>query len=373
MSLSIPRQYVLIGCLTTLISVSWSSTALAQDPCADQGLPAADGPWNPAAPFQRIAQLLLTDCLGGAPDTMPVSVAVRKILDVPRVESDRFRPAAEAALEQISAHVVELHGKLDSGLLKEVIDQIALARSLLGTGQTPAVPAAWELDQGRVFVISVPLQQVVTRACTTVSADCRQQFELVREVVRITSLTRAALSVSETPVMIAHLRETSRRARMWDEYFTSARSQYLWELMLNGRLMPDSRENVGGVKRGFRNVPTSQLMLLHPTVAMEYSDAEPEGNRFAGVAIIDVIGYNRWGWKPDGTMGFAVGGSVIAAVGDHVNTNDVRWGVMLHLDHRWSVGATFGGDNTAVIVSPDVAQLWSKVSSLRKRRLMTGS
>jgi hypothetical protein len=45
---------------------------------------------------------------------------------------------------------------------------------------------------------------------------------------------------------------------------------------------------------------------------------------------------------------------------------------MLHVNHQWSVGLVFGSNDPTVVVSGDVAQLWAKVSSLRKARMMTG-
>ncbi len=110
---------------------------------------------------------------------------------------------------------------------------------------------------------------------------------------------------------------------------------------------------------------------------MKWRQDEPEGNRFAGTVVVDVIGYNRWRWNADGSMGFAIGASLILAVADHAATNDFGWGGMLHVNNQWSVGVVIGKEKatnerkTAVLVSGDVAQLWTKVSELRQRRLMT--
>lgn len=94
------QRHLFLLCFTTTILSGASSVAFAQDVCGEQGLPVASGAWDPAVPFRRIAQLMLADCLGGSKDVTTVSVSVRKVLDVPRDESDKFRPAAEARSER---------------------------------------------------------------------------------------------------------------------------------------------------------------------------------------------------------------------------------------------------------------------------------
>jgi hypothetical protein len=113
-------------------------------------------------------------------------------------------------------------------------------------------------------------------------------------------------------------------------------------------------------------------MFLHPDVAFAYAADEPEGNRFAGLAIVDLVGYNRWKWNADGSMGLALGASVILTMGDHVNMDDVGYGFMVHVANRWSVGMTFANGRQAVLVSGDVAQLWTKVSAAKQKLVKAG-
>jgi hypothetical protein len=248
-----------------------------------------------------------------------------------------------------------------------------VTQATLGSGVSPALPTAWELDSGRIFVISQSLQGYVEDECATRDARCTTAFDTTKEVLRVARLTRLALLRSETPLLRGILAENLKREKSWNDYFDRARSQYIWELGLNSWRLGDTREEiVPGVRGGFRQVPTSQIMFLHPTVAMEYANAEAEGNKFNGTVLVDLIGYNRWSWKPDGSMGFAIGGSLIFAASDHAVTDDFALGFTVHVNHQWSVGLIFGGDDPTIVVSGDVAQLWTKVSALRKMKMMTG-
>jgi len=364
-----PLPCLLSAALVSLVLGAWPSPVYAQ--CANQGLSAVD-PWDAQAPFRQLVRLDVLDCLGGPMDPTPIATTTRETLDVPPDETDRFRPAVEAALEALSAHAATQLQTFEHDVFRELSQQLGLTRSLLGTGQSPALPAAWDLDAGRLFVVTLPLQSHVDTSCASPGNTCRAAFETVREVLRIARLARVGLETSETLVMRQHLLETDRRATSWDEYFSTARSQYLWELLLNGAVMGDSRQEVGGVRRGFRSVPHGQWLLLHPNVAFEYAEAEPDGDRFAGTVLLDLVGYNRWRWNRDGSMGFALGASLIVAASDHAVHNDVGWGVMVHLNHRWSAGVVFG-DTPTYVVSGDVAQLWTRVSNIRRRRMMTGN
>lgn len=358
--------------VVAVIMTVWPAWAFAQ--CADQELPAPT-PWSETAPFGRLITLHTDDCLGGKNDSASIATAVRAALVIQPVAGDPIRDAVEAALDLVSKHARSLNTGPGPGkaVLTEVAQQAEVARTMLGSKRAPAVPTAWDLvDSGRIEAVSLHLSASLRAACRERSDACRDQFETVKEVLRAATLVKGALFVYVRPIVEQHQKETARRAQMWDAYFTGARSQYPWELLLNGRLMKDTRQEEQGVKFGFRDVPNSQVMFLHPDVAFEYASDEPEGNRFAGLVLVDVVGYNRWKWNDDGSMGLAVGGSFIVTMGDHANMDEVGLGVMLHLANRWSVGMTFSGDHRTVLVSGDVAQLWTKISAARKKRLMTG-
>jgi hypothetical protein len=348
--------------------------AQAQQACRDQGLPNLD----PALPYAVVvsSKLLVLEndgCLGGANDSSakPILELLKPSTDAEDRE-DPFRESALAALGRIGNDARNLHTSDDTAIYSAVALQVDAAAVALGTGLSPAVPAAWQLQggSGRIAAIPITLPSALA-ACVAPDERCARQFEVAKQLLRIARLTESTLNYYARPELQAHREEARRRARKWEDYFDVARSQYPWELALNGRLMADTRPLANGVRFGFREVPVYQVILMHPSAAFEYAGDEPEGNRFAGIVLVDVIGYNRWRWKADGSMGFAVGGSLIVSMGDHVNMDDVGWGAMLHLNHKWSIGVTFGGDKQTVLVTADVAQLWTRASEATRARLRT--
>jgi hypothetical protein len=369
-----------LGVLAALWLVA--APALAQTECKDQSLPVFD-PQQKALPystivFARLVRLEAGGCLGGPND--PGAKPTLNLLQPSKDAADRedpFRKSALATLGQIAQDARSLHTSDASVVYSTVALQVDAAAVALGTSLSPGVPAAWELQagSGRIAAIPINLPAAIAEACAIVNEKpaptCQAQFDLAKQLLRLTRLTKAALDYYARPDLQRAWEETRQRATKWDEYFSVARSQYPWELALNGGLMKDTRPVVDGVSFGFRDVPRYQVVFLHPYVSFEYAPDEPEGNRFAGIALVDLIGYNRWRWKDDGSMGFAVGGSLIIAMGDHANMDDIGWGAMLHLDHKWSIGVTFAGDKRAVLVSGDVAQLWTKASAATKARLKT--
>ena len=364
-----PRLVALaLLCVVVLPARGW-----AQGPCSDQALPAppATGAWNPGSPFLKLLVLNGQDCLGGAQDKTAIVVKIRAPLTLTIADGDAFKKSVITALSGVMAHATAASDQFGNPM-KEAALQIGLAAATLDSGISPSTPADWTLDK-RVPAVSLELEDTLASACKTgPNAGCQSQFELTRELLRVAGLTRSILSYYAFPTIKAHQQATAVRAAQWEAYFDTARSQYPWELVLNGAVMSDTRTEVNGVKLGFRDVPTTQWLLLHPYVAFEYAEDEPEGNRFAGVVLVDVLGYNRWSWKKDGSMGLALGASAILVMGDHANMDDIGWGAMLHVNHKFSVGVTFLGDTQTFLVSGDVAQLWTKVSEFRKKKMMTG-
>jgi hypothetical protein len=369
---SVPRTQTFYVAVTLCAALLAPAAARAQCSASDQALP-NPSPWNPKAPFLKIVLLLgAPDCLGGANDPGALAVNVRKALKVAPNDTSLFRPAAKAALTLIAEYLADNIQPTAPAVLRELRVQVQAANVALGTGVSPALPEDWRIDQGRFALVSLPLQPHLDSACASRDDRCSVAFETVKEVLRIANLTHRALFESEKPDMLELLAENVKRGKSWYEYFETARSQYFWELAVNSFLMGETRPLVDSVRVGFRSVPTGQWLLLHPQVAFEYANDEPAGSKTRAIALMDLIGYNRWSWRNDGTMGTAVGLSFVLAAADHVNSDDLSFGFMAHVNHSISAGLVFGGDKPTIIMSADAAKLWTKVSEAAKLKIMTG-
>ena len=357
-----------LACVLLLLSAA--RDARAQD-CSDQAAPAKG-----QGAFTTLALLDARGCLGGEADTTPLAAAVgRQLRRKPAIAANAVvdSPLADA-IDLLLAHTAGPHAAGDAALFTELARQLTATRDALGTFAPPAVPASWQITQGQVSVISGSLQQRVDAACAEGGAGCAAAFERVREAMRVINLTRRVLHAAANPVLQAHVDETTRRLRQWGHYFDTARSQYAWELALNALLMRDDRpKDAAGVPQGFRSVPRSQWMLLHPSVSFEFDKGAPPGQKLEAAVVIDVLGYNRWAWRADGSMGRALGVSLITAIGDRASGHYVGWGGMVHLNHTYSVGFTVRrGGEKAFLLTADVAKLWTRVPEPLRERIAGG-
>ena len=120
--------------------------------------------------------------------------------------------------------------------------------------------------------------------------------------------------------------------------------------------------------------PVGQLILLHPSAAMEYvSSNETVERAYNLVGIIDIVGYNRLRWKQDGPYSkWPLGASVVATYVPATSGDDFGYGLMVHVKNMYSFGATRrdtgAGTDTTWLFSVDLARLFlDKSAEARKQ------
>ncbi len=202
--------------------------------------------------------------------------------------------------------------------------------------------------------------------------DCSIRYQTARDVLVRTRLMERALRLASRPALVAAAKANQLALKRWDAYFNDTRTQYLWELGISewrlNKTKNDGRPDAGGVKLGFRKVPTNQVIFLHPGVAFEYLDDAADGSQFEETAILEVLGYNSWKWDGSDPKK-AWGLSLTAAWTDREASDDFGVGLMLHFAHRYSIGVTDHDGDVGVLVSADVSKLWLKVKESRKKRM----
>jgi len=151
-------------------------------------------------------------------------------------------------------------------------------------------------------------------------------------------------------IQAAAARAATRDAR-WRSYFADARSQYPWELFINSRVYasgPRRGQGVGGP-------PDSQLIVLHPDIAMQYVRSADSGDRFKPALLLEVVGYNRWSWGTDNKPQNAWGASVVRTYADTSSVKSSGWGLAIHRNSKYTLTLASGGGNAAVLLSIDLA------------------
>lgn len=151
----------------------------------------------------------------------------------------------------------------------------------------------------------------------------------------------------------------------WNRYFDEGRSQMPWEYLANYSLWARTKQ------AGRVGTPLDyQLILLHPSIVIEnVSDALDGDNTKEGL-MIEVLGVNFWrsdNWYEP------TGASIVSVYADRAQTRDWGWGLAVHFDNNFTVGATRRDDENGFFISVDLWQAFmdkkSKLKDVRDRVL----
>lgn len=133
----------------------------------------------------------------------------------------------------------------------------------------------------------------------------------------------------------------------WSKYFTKARSQTFIELSMNTWRYSDE------LQKG-KNVPppSSQLILLHPSVAIEYVDNAVDGQQQKEALVMEWIGMNWW------DLSVPLGFSVVSSYTDRQGLDDHAWGLMFHFYNNYSIAYTHRSGGDGVMFTVDLLKLF---------------
>lgn len=226
------------------------------------------------------------------------------------------------------------------------------------TGRFPGVPAERQPDLA-------PLQ---AECADEASAACREAFETGKLALRLAALVERALTFQSRPILEEARLEAARRNRMWHAYFEEARVQLPLELVVNSSLYRRRAKDEGG----FAEAPRYQVILLHPSAGLQYVRSAQAGSRFEPALLVEVAGINAWQWKQDGSMGTALGASLVATYSDRAGAKGAGGGVAIHVNHRYSVAFTAHGGRLGITVSTDLARFFTKADDEGRAQFRLG-
>lgn len=202
---------------------------------------------------------------------------------------------------------------------------------------------------------------------TELTEECRRTLAAVARLTRYINLVHRILQLPVRVELERFHREVVKLDEQWDYYFEEARSQYYWELLANGALYQPADDRLAGP-------PDSQLVLFHPTAAMEYVGSGPQNeSAYDVVAVVELIGYNRWSYSADSFLArWPFGVSAVATYTPETTGDRVGYGAMIHIKHDYSIGATRrdtgAGTETTWLLSVDLTKLFLDKSSEVRRR-----
>ncbi|MFC1589141.1 hypothetical protein ACFL3P_02605 [Pseudomonadota bacterium] len=188
-----------------------------------------------------------------------------------------------------------------------------------------------------------PIPIVDDNACKTLTTG----LSCYRTLAQFGKTTEAI----NDPSNIETLEETYEKLGLyntaWDDYFTKARSQTFIELGLNTWRYKDQLDKGENVLP-----PSSQLIFLHPTAAIEYVDKAVDGQQQKDALIIEWVGMNWW------NMSVPLGFSVFSSYTDRTDQDDHALGLMVHINNNYSIGYTHRNGGNGVIITLDLLKIF---------------
>lgn len=180
--------------------------------------------------------------------------------------------------------------------------------------------------------------------CTQVSgADlCVEVFE------EFIQLYTDIQNLQAEPERLETLKKLKRLRADWDPFLEQMKGQTGLELLINRHAYRNDTDKFSGP-------PSSQWIVLHPTVLIENVSAAADGENTQEALGLEIIGVN-W-WKQDKWY-VPSGASVLAVYSDRSEVNDVGYGVALHFLSNYTIGYTNHGGEDGVFVSVDIIKLF---------------
>jgi hypothetical protein len=146
--------------------------------------------------------------------------------------------------------------------------------------------------------------------------------------------------------------------RQWDNFLETSKSQTALEVWLTTLWHADhfKKDHIVGP-------PSSQIIALHPQLVYEYLNEAVDGNNAEFGLAVEWLGINYWNKK----MPF--GFSVTSVYTDRLSVPDIRTGIMLHIDNRYSLGWGYRDGENSVYVSMDLLTLFQSKRQQYERYL----
>ena len=183
------------------------------------------------------------------------------------------------------------------------------------------------------------------------SKNCRDMTEEMEEIYNFVQNVHAARGAYSVASYLEVL------DNQWDKFFKESRSQTPLELLINGKRF----KNQSG---RFLSPPKTQLIILHPTVMMEYVKDAPDGEQQREGLVLEIIGINRWErdkwYKPTGI-------ALIAAYSDKPEIKDWGYGALLHFGNSIAIGAASYSGETGIFITADLLKIFQSKQKLLQK------
>ena len=239
-----------------------------------------------------------------------------------------------------------------------------LQQSIIANPATPpaGIKGSWQLaslDSMPAALDALDFTSVLSApACGQVSSgNCDGEFDMAAHTLQSIFLANAALDKYTEEYRADVFADRRLRRAKWDSYYDDLTFQYPWELWANNLILEraDKRRKTDGNRMGFRSLPRSKLVLLHPEANLVYAD-EAEHEYDISLSM-EVVGFERFGFDRKGKVRNPWGLSLLAAYLPHPQRNEFGWsgGVLVKYD-GYSLGITDNHGEAGIVFNINLSQ-----------------
>lgn len=179
--------------------------------------------------------------------------------------------------------------------------------------------------------------------CDNEIKDCDKKFEALAYLLN--AMTKP-LRIQKLKVVRQHLIEVDAT---WDRFVTDARSQTFSDIWATTWFY----EKPSSFDEKLNPPPSVQVFLFHPSIIIENVKAAIDGEQLKEGIAIEVLGFNWWD-KTTSPCNIACGASFTMTYSDRPGVKDEGYGLMFHIDNKYSFGFSKHGDDTGYYVTIDL-------------------
>lgn len=204
--------------------------------------------------------------------------------------------------------------------------------------------------------------------CDISTGNCNKEFAFAADIVGSIFLANAAIDKYSTDFRAEVLHVRKRRRTSWDSYYDDLTFQYPWELWANSLLLEatDNRTVIDNNKIGFRELPQSKLVILHPEVNLVYADDADD--EFEVTVTVEMLGYEAFDFDGSGKVKNSWGISLLAAYLDRTDRVESGWtGGLLFKYDGYSLGVTDNHGDTGIVFNFNLSQRLFEVEQESRR------
>lgn len=317
--------------------------------------------------------------IGGPNDESKFARSVWKYFEVKDTEKlHEADIAAQAynALKLIKIKAFEIYEDAETGSAE---DKIAMLLRQLTESQNSITPVgllnvlqkekigAWKINSDNLqwtpnieTTVDFAKDFLDGKCVSPSSQECITAFGKAVEALRLAELTYRSVALCKAVKINEAYVFFKKRVKQREEY-RDGFAQWPWEeLFVNGPIYREKTKNVPGSPPP----PTSQLIVLHPDIVMEYMPDAKDGDQFKPAFMVELIGINSWEWEKDGNMGgpffgLPIGASLVTTFSDREDQSDWGWGGIVHINHIFNFGLSFRDSDPGYFVSVNLAELFN--------------